>query len=213
MSHINSPDPAQLPSLKQLRLTTALVVVGAAFIVFAIVLPAEKGLDPTGVGKAIGLLEMGQIKEEIASEAFADSIEARARVLADSARVVDSLLIMRISEAPEASMRTDTVRITVPATAEREIRFRMRDSAWARYAWSTNRGVLDADVRGDSVGAPEYWFRHYGYATNERERHGVLRAGFAGSHGIMWQNLGDSSVVVTLFAKGNYDQIVRTVRP
>ncbi|MBA3919854.1 MAG: hypothetical protein C0516_14885 [Gemmatimonas sp.] len=46
------------------------------------VLPAEYGVDPTGVGSRIGLTQMGRLKQELAKEAIedarADSVAAAA---------------------------------------------------------------------------------------------------------------------------------------
>ena len=52
--------------------------VAAAAITIAVVLPAERGIDPTGIGAALGLTEMGEIKMELAREAEADDSRARA---------------------------------------------------------------------------------------------------------------------------------------
>lgn len=38
-----------------------------------VVLPAEYGIDPTGVGRALGLTQMGEIKTRLAKEALADA--------------------------------------------------------------------------------------------------------------------------------------------
>src|SRR3546814_17950651 len=38
-----------------------------------VVLPSEYGIDPTGIGRVIGLTEMGAIKMQLAEEAAADA--------------------------------------------------------------------------------------------------------------------------------------------
>jgi hypothetical protein len=45
-------------------------VLVAGAITVTIVLPAEFGVDPTGVGDALGLTEMGETKERLAQEAL-----------------------------------------------------------------------------------------------------------------------------------------------
>ncbi|MFX4597097.1 transmembrane anchor protein, partial [Acinetobacter baumannii] len=42
-------------------------------ILIAIVLPSEYAIDPTGIGRALGLTEMGEIKTQLAEEAAADA--------------------------------------------------------------------------------------------------------------------------------------------
>ena len=39
------------------------------------VLPAEYGIDPTGVGRALGLTQMGEIKVQLAEEAKIETAE------------------------------------------------------------------------------------------------------------------------------------------
>ena len=63
------PDPALLPTLKQLRRSTIAAAIGAVFIGVGVYLPAEYGIDPTGVGSVLGLTEMGEIKQQLAREA------------------------------------------------------------------------------------------------------------------------------------------------
>lgn len=56
---------------------------GAVLVLFW--LPAEYGIDPTGVGGLTGLTEMGEIKQQLAAEAEADAQAAAAASAAPSA--------------------------------------------------------------------------------------------------------------------------------
>ncbi|MCO4099543.1 MAG: hypothetical protein HEQ38_09120 [Gemmatimonas sp.] len=70
------------PSLASLRRASLVAVVIAAVLVVTAVLPAEYGVDPTGIGRRIGLTQMGRLKQELAKEAIedarADSVAAAA---------------------------------------------------------------------------------------------------------------------------------------
>ena len=80
MAHIDSPTPDMLPSPRKLRRWTVVAVVGVAFVIVAAVLPAERGVDPTGIGRMIGLTQMGEIKVALAKEvAEHEAEEAAAR--------------------------------------------------------------------------------------------------------------------------------------
>ncbi len=65
----------------------ALAVAVGALVVVTCVLPAEYGIDPTGVGRVFGLTPMGEFKRAVAEEAAAnrraqqeaDSLAAEAR--------------------------------------------------------------------------------------------------------------------------------------
>jgi len=45
----------------------------ALLLLVTVVLPAEYGVDPTGIGRVLGLTEMGEIKVQLAKEAAADA--------------------------------------------------------------------------------------------------------------------------------------------
>ena len=56
MTQATSPYEAQPPTTRRLLLTVAIAVGGAALALVTVVLPAEYGIDPTGVGNATGAI-------------------------------------------------------------------------------------------------------------------------------------------------------------
>ncbi len=74
----------QLPSTGQLRRATVVGVLVAIVIVIVAVLPAEKGIDPTGVGRVIGLEDMGLWKVDLAKEMAEAEVFRAQRLAADS---------------------------------------------------------------------------------------------------------------------------------
>jgi hypothetical protein len=92
-----SSNPPELgaPSARRLLRSTLIAAVAAFVLLITVVLPAEYGIDPTGVGRVLGLTQMGEIKARLAREAAADQA-------ADDA-------------AAEEEARVDTSR-TAPAT-------------------------------------------------------------------------------------------------
>ncbi|HEY7802902.1 MAG TPA: transmembrane anchor protein, partial [Orrella sp.] len=73
MYNTNMPSRADLPSSGQLLRSTILALIAAIVILVTIVLPSEYGIDPTGIGQKLGLVEMGNIKTQLAAEAQADA--------------------------------------------------------------------------------------------------------------------------------------------
>lgn len=73
MYNTDMPTRAELPSTAKLLRSTAIAVVTAGALLVTIVLPSEYGIDPTGVGTALNLTEMGEIKMQLADEAEADA--------------------------------------------------------------------------------------------------------------------------------------------
>ncbi|HEU0076657.1 MAG TPA: hypothetical protein VFQ76_03350, partial [Longimicrobiaceae bacterium] len=57
----NTPPKNELPSSRALLRSTAIAAATAAVLLVTVVLPAEYGVDPTGVGRVLGLTEMGEI--------------------------------------------------------------------------------------------------------------------------------------------------------
>jgi len=72
MNNTNQPADVQLPSSFQLLKSTAIAAVVAMLLLLVIVMPAEYGIDPTGVGSVTGLKRMGEIKVLLAEEAAQD---------------------------------------------------------------------------------------------------------------------------------------------
>ena len=62
MPNSNIPSGAELPSTKRLIKSTVMAVLVAILFLLVAILPAEYGIDPTGVGKILGLTKMGEIK-------------------------------------------------------------------------------------------------------------------------------------------------------
>lgn len=62
--------------------STLIAAVAAGAILVLFWLPAEYGIDPTGVGALTGLTEMGEIKQQLSAEAEADAQAAVASAVA-----------------------------------------------------------------------------------------------------------------------------------
>ena len=75
------PPDALAPTSRQLIRSTILAVAVAALLLVTCVLPAEYGVDPTGVGRLLGLTQMGEVKMALAEEA---ANNAAAEASADS---------------------------------------------------------------------------------------------------------------------------------
>jgi hypothetical protein len=86
MYNTDLPKRADLPSSGKLLRSTGIAAAIAAGLLVTTVLPADYGIDPTGIGKRLGLTQMGEIKNEKAAEAAAD----RAATAENSAPAVSS---------------------------------------------------------------------------------------------------------------------------
>ncbi|MGB1238747.1 MAG: transmembrane anchor protein [Pseudomonadales bacterium] len=67
----------QLPSAARLLRSTVLALATALALLFTVVLPAEYAIDVTGIGRLLGLTQMGEIKEQLATEAAAEELAVK----------------------------------------------------------------------------------------------------------------------------------------
>lgn len=88
---MTTPPPAQgeLPSTHALVRSTVIALVVAATVLNTVVLPAEYGIDPTRIGRVLGLTQMGEIKVRLAREA-AENAAADAAAMDAAEAAADS---------------------------------------------------------------------------------------------------------------------------
>jgi hypothetical protein len=201
MSNIVAPPPEALPSPQRLRSYTIVAVITAVALTVLVVLPAERGIDPTGFGRLIGLTPMGEFKvaaaEEMAAELAAE----------EAARVQDSTRTAAPNMPAASSGRTDSVSLTLRPNQGREIKLVMQKGARAEYWWHAAGGVVSSELHGDTVNAPPGVFHSYRRGRGEAADSGVLEAVFDGNHGWFWRNRSSGPVTVTLRTRGNYSEL------
>lgn len=206
MTDIGNSTPTNLPTTRQLVRSTITAAVTAAVLLVAAVLPAEYGVDPTGIGNVLGLTEMGRIKASLAKEvAIATSAPKSAPAVATVATVA--------APAPDAATgatapapRSDVATITLQPNQGREIKLAMREGARVNFSWSTDKGVVNFDQHADSK-VPPRAYHGYRKGTALAKDEGVLTAAFEGWHGWYFRNRGKAAVTVTLRASGDYSEM------
>ncbi|TGN45204.1 transmembrane anchor protein [Paracoccus liaowanqingii] len=207
----NAPKPNidELPTKAQLRRSTILAGIGAAVIMVAIYLPAEYGIDPTGIGRVTGLTEMGEIKVQLAAEAEADRLLDEQRGQEQSSSVLDSVFGLFVGtayaqEAPDAW--TDTVTFTLEPGDTAEVKMTMEEGGVVDYAWTATGGRVNFDLHAHSGGESIDYERGSGATDGE----GSIEAPFAGDHGWFWRNRDSTPIDMTIQVRGDYSAIVET---
>ena len=204
---MNQVPADELPSSRTLLRSTLIALGVAALLLVTVVMPAEYGVDPTGVGQVLGLKRMGEIKMALAEEAAA---EDAAQAEGATSGAVPASAEPSASTLPPATTadgtRTDTVRIALNPGQGREIKLTMREGARVNFAWSTDRGVVNYDTHADSKDPPR---DYHGYEKGQRvpSQEGVLVAAFDGMHGWFWRNRGAEPLILTLRTTGVYSEI------
>jgi hypothetical protein len=192
------PSRAELPSTRQLIRSTLVAVVSAVVLLYTVVLPAEYGMDPTGIGRVLGLTEMGEIKTRLAREAAEDAAATPPETTSASSPAAQP------APTPGAVWR-DEMSFTLAPGQGTEIKLKMKEGEKALYGWRAQGGVVNFDTHGDAPGRSISYEKGRAVASDE----GELVAAFTGNHGWFWRNRGSAEVTVVLQTGGDYSDIKR----
>lgn len=208
MYNSDLPNRAELPTSGQLLRSTIFAIVLASVLLVGVVLPSEYAIDPTGVGRLLGLTQMGEIKMKLAEEAKADRGSAAAQPMAVPAPAVPSneSKASSASDTTTAAAKSNEMTVTLKPGEAAEIKLEMAKGASVKYEWTVTGGVVNHDTHGDN---PQKQFISYKKGTGVVGDAGDLVAEFDGSHGWFWRNRGQTDVTVTIKANGSYQTMKR----
>lgn len=217
MFNAQRPNLEDLPTTRQLIRATLIAAASAGALLVAVILPSEYGVDPTGVGRVLGLTQMGEIKMQLAEEAAADAAadaaasaeEARAAVAQAAGGSAQPVPAPTQSVAPGATTgRNDTTRLTLAPNEGAEIKLVAARGARITFDWSVEGGHVNYDTHAD---APGISYHGYGKGRESTGERGELVAAFDGSHGWFWRNRSGRPVTITLRTEGAYSEVKRVV--
>ena len=177
--NIRKPLPEELPSIGKLIAAAVLVLLVGIALLVAVILPAEKGIDPTGIGEKLNLTRMGIIKSNLAQPDA--PVEGRPQ-------------------------REDEMSITILPLTGREIKMEMKKGFEVDYSWSVAEGEVYHDTHGDIYGNEDIYIT-YTKADSVVSDEGNITAAFGGHHGWYWKNNGGQPVTITLTTSGQYLKI------
>lgn len=157
----------------------SIIALVVALIVFVtMILPAEYNIDPTGVGKSIGLT-----------------------VLAGD--IADDSLKSAVEEQP-LGHQDNQATVIIPPNKGVEYKFKIEKYGNITYEWTADGEPLYFDLHGEPKGDKTGYFESYAIATTS-EMKGSMTVPFDGSHGWYWKNNSDKEITVTLKTQGNYE--------
>ncbi|WP_117234845.1 transmembrane anchor protein [Vibrio maerlii] len=215
MYNSEMPTKAELPSTKQLLKSTIIALLTAVVLLVTVILPAEYAIDPTGIGRALGLAEMGEIKTQLAEEAAAD--EARDQALALVTEVeqpIETPVVESLSKAVTAEAEVsnssepvwkDRMLLSLKPGQGAEVKLAMKKGQVAEFEWVSKGGPVNYDTHGDGNGNSISYEKGRGVPNGE----GELVAAFTGNHGWFFRNRNDQQVMVIIKAKGEYSKMKR----
>jgi len=172
------------PSQSRVLGATALAIVVASAILIAAVLPAEYGIDPTGIGRKLGLTALSGGQSDAPPPTSSSPAEPATSV------------------ASRRPLSTDTYEVELRPFEGVEYKYRLEAGDAIVYRWSAGERV-NFEFHGEPDGAPAKYFDSY-LKGQGREGQGGFTAAKSGIHGWFWENTGAGRVKVTLQSAGFY---------
>jgi hypothetical protein len=205
---MNDINPS-VPSLKSLLIATASAAVLASAILITAVLPAEYGIDPTGLGKMMGLTALSSVQTKATSQPLAITCPTLPQQVAETSGQDQKQAVKPAAGSTETTQKQpqpqwqDSVKIRVPAGEGLEYKFHLVKGASLEYSWATDGAKLYFDFHGEPLGDKTGYFKSFKESTDNQSS-GTLTAPFEGPHGWYWENKTSSPVTIILNTKGSY---------
>lgn len=203
-----SPFQIDTPPMGRLLRSLALAFAGAGLVLLLFVLPAEYGIDPTGVGKALGLTDLSrggtrvlQIKDVIGGN------ESYRQIQVPDAGEPIPLPNPAVFQAKTAPAQAKTLSIKLEPGEETEIKTVLDEGQVVLFSWQAG-GEVYTDFHGHEPGANQDQFVRYEEQQSGTAGNGSLVAPFTGEHGWYWVNIGEAPVTITLNLNGYYKDVI-----
>jgi hypothetical protein len=187
---IDEPDAGgPVVARERLALAAGAALLVAGVILVTAVLPAEFGVDPTGIGRRLGLTAMSDIGKSL--EAFAAN---RGAAAAGAATVASQ----------EREYKQETIELKLGPHESVEYKYRLDKGEALLYSWKAS-GLVNVEFHAEPDGAPQGYAETYEKKNAQQAASGTLTAPFSGIHGWYWENQTGGDVTVTLSAAGFYN--------
>jgi len=201
MSHIQS----EAPSTRRLLKATAVAIAVAGVILVTTVLPAEYGIDPTGLGGRLGL-------DVLANTAAAAELPGAATTPEETSvdavgQPIKPVAASAVSKR-EGAYRSETMSLTLPPGKGAEIKASMKSGDGMVFHWTAN-GDVAVDMHGERTGAAKDEYTSYWIERSQRQASGTFTATFDGTHGWYWLNRGSEAVTVQVNVTGFQEKLYR----
>lgn len=204
------------PSSGNLLKGALVALVAAVVVTVLFVLPAEYGVDPTGVGAKLGLLDLAEETEP--SEPGGNTIvEGTWPAIPEEFDFYEpDILGDPYSRTQAAKFRSDSLTIELDVGEQTEYKAIMKQGDAIVYHWKLAKGAtvytdFHADPGENAEGYPERYYIRYA-ESETAESSGSLVAPFAGNHGWYWLNIEEEPITITLEVHGYYDRVEELMR-
>jgi hypothetical protein len=198
-----------LPSAGQLFTMTGIALAIAAVILVTMVLPAEYGIDPTGIGRRLGLVSLSAGPTSITAP------DPTSKMAPEPAKAPDTGPTLTLAPGPgtvwKASRpyRSDELTLTLRPNEGAEIKASMQQGERFVFTWVAEGGAVNFDMHGEEFNAPSDKFTSHWKGRDASSGHGEFQAPFAGTHGWYWRNRGAKPVTITVKTSGFYEKLFK----
>ena len=210
-------------------------LLGAIIVTVLFIMPAEYGVDLTGVGARLGLTNI----ENSGAESVAmpiTSTQSNASNGNSSSEAMPKILAGEFPGAPApedfdfydpevmgdpfsrshtTEFRSDTIEVPLAEFEHVEVKAIMKQGDALVYSWKLVEGdTVYTDFHADPLEKEtypeEYWVRYA--ESEEASASGSIVAPFDGHHGWYWMNIEDNPVKIVLEVRGYYDSLDEIMR-
>jgi hypothetical protein len=210
------------PSASSLFRSAFFALLGAVIVTAVFVMPAEYGIDPTGIGTKLGLtdLDAGEPAAEVAAKT-----ESAPRLVAgafpgppaeeDFDYYEPEVLGDPFSRSHSSEFRTATLEIALDELEQVEVKAVMKQGDAMVYSWKLIEGdTIYTDFHADPLQTDlypdQYWIRYK--ESEDPSASGSLVAPFDGNHGWYWMNIEENPVKLVLEVRGYYESLEEIMR-
>ena len=175
----------------------------AAVLLVTTVLPAEYGIDLTGLGRIVGLTAMGE--QKMAAVAIGEAKATTLPPATATSKVAATDQFNTISKLP---LRFDEIEVKLAPNGQIEYKALLTEGEFLAFTWDAGGANVKFDFHGEPAAGPQGAFLtfHKGTASGSG---GTLKAPFTGTHGWYWKNATQNNVVIKLRVSGFYSEIKR----
>ncbi len=221
MNETDNQESQSAPSQGNLLKGALLALVAAAVVTVLFVLPAEFGVDPTGIGAKLGLLDLADTAESAENDGASGGstiVEGTWPGIPEEFDFYEpETLGDPYSRTQAAKFRSDTITIELDVGEQTEYKAIMKQGEAFVYHWKLEKGIVYTDFHADpgenaaAAGYPDQYYIRYA-ESETAESSGSLVAPFDGNHGWYWLNIEEEPITITLEVHGYYDRIEELMR-
>lgn len=209
MTNPVSPFEATPPAGRRLVGSIIFALIGALLVLGLVILPAEYNIDPTGVGRALGLTALHDAgRRTIRIKDVIGGNEKYREVAIPAVGKPIPLPNPAVFQGKPTSPRSQSLSIRLESGQQTEIKTVLDTGQVILFSWTATGGEVYTDFHGHEPDAGDNSFVRYEEQQSGRGGHGSLVAPFAGEHGWYWLNISEQPVVITLNFSGYYSDFI-----